>query len=67
MTSLVWTRSSNEKLNPEVIKVSISANEELVVNEKVIMLTANSSIRVSAHISIDLCIIYSSCCFSYCR
>lgn len=48
MTSLVWTRSSNEKLNPEVIKVSISANEELVVNEKVIMLTANSSVRVSA-------------------
>ena len=67
MTSLAWTRSSNEELNPEVIKVSISANEELVFNEKVMMLTANSSIRVSAHILIDLYIIYSSCCFSYCR
>lgn len=67
MTSLVWTRGSNEKLNPEVIKVSISANEELVFNEKVIVLTANSSIRVSAHILIDLCIMYSRCCFSYCR
>lgn len=30
MTSLVWTRGSNENLDPEVRKVLISTNEELV-------------------------------------